>query len=448
MRTRVVIQSRLNSSRLPGKALLTLAGMPLIELVARRASNTGHEVVVATSDEQYDRRIAEHLASVGLDVVRGPLDDVLGRFVTAAAGLSDADRVVRLTGDNPVADGALVDELVAALDHSAHDYGRVDIARVPEGFGAEVFSAGVLREAARCAESAYDREHVTPWIRRTVGELLFVPEGSPTDLYSHRCTVDCLDDYDRVCAAFDGVADPVGAPWRELVARVGDRVLARGPVLPRTGGVAPLLLGSRRLPTDGAALRDLFSTAVSHGISHTVLHDEAAQRAHRAGTDPALRQRIAAAVRVVVPGAGEPLEVLDVRIERMLGQLGGRVDTVLLDAGEHRELLPGALARLAAHVASGVVGRRGLVVTAGAPIGDLLPDVVEWVHVLSPGPDPSGTVRELAERLGGREVVVSHGGTAAADAEPGRVARVVDAESSDELLEAVRRTAARVAAAP
>ena len=67
-RTRVVIQSRLNSSRLPGKALMTIGGMPLIELVARRASRDGHEVVVATSEEQYDTRIFDHLARVDLEI--------------------------------------------------------------------------------------------------------------------------------------------------------------------------------------------------------------------------------------------------------------------------------------------------------------------------------------------------------------------------------------------
>ncbi len=55
--------------------------MPLVELVARRASRSGHEVVVATSEERDDGRIAEHLRSVGVPVLRGPLDDVLGRFV-------------------------------------------------------------------------------------------------------------------------------------------------------------------------------------------------------------------------------------------------------------------------------------------------------------------------------------------------------------------------------
>src|SRR6478735_1250818 len=197
-RTRVVIQSRLNSSRLPGKAMLTIAGMPLIELVARRASRSGHEVVVATSEEPYDERIAGHLSSVGIPIVRGSLDDVLSRFVEATADLAPDDRVVRLTGDNPVADADLVDELLAALDASDHRYGRVDIDQVPEGLGAEAFSVAALREANATTTDAYDREHVTPWLRRTLGELLFVPRGCPDDVHAYRATVDTLGDYVRV----------------------------------------------------------------------------------------------------------------------------------------------------------------------------------------------------------------------------------------------------------
>ena len=121
MRTRVVIQSRLSSSRLPGKALMDLGGMPLIELVARRASRTGFEVVVATSVGAYDGRIARHLERVGIRVVRGQLDDVLGRFLVATEDLEPTDRVIRLTGDNPVGDASLVQEMLDEMAGSGYD---------------------------------------------------------------------------------------------------------------------------------------------------------------------------------------------------------------------------------------------------------------------------------------------------------------------------------------
>ena len=115
-------------------------------------------------------------------MVRGPLDDVLGRFVAATADLDPTDRVVRLTGDNPVADADLVDELLAAVEASGHAYGRVDIDRVPEGLGAEVV---LRRGAARCGRAghgAYDREHVTPWLwRASSASCCSCPARLPTD---------------------------------------------------------------------------------------------------------------------------------------------------------------------------------------------------------------------------------------------------------------------------
>ena len=302
-RTRVVIQSRLSSSRLPGKALLTIAGMPLVELVARRASRSGHEVVVATSEEQDDGRIAEHLRSVGVPVLRGPLDDVLGRFVLATADLDPADRVVRLTGDNPVADADLVDELLAAVAASGHTYGRVDIDRVPEGLGAEVFSVGSLRLAAERATASYDREHVTPWLRRELGELLFVPSGPQLDPRRFRCTVDVLADYVRVSGLFTGQTDPVQVPWRTLMAELAGELGEDASYLPlrvQGSGMSALVLGLDQMHADPPLVRRLLRVAQEHGVSHvdTGMAGEGGQALFRKGSEPAVVQRFSTIVRV------------------------------------------------------------------------------------------------------------------------------------------------------
>ena len=101
-RVRVVLQARMSSSRLPGKAMMPIAGIPMVILAALRAGNQGHEVLVATSDATSDDAIADACETRGVRVVRGPLDDVLGRFLIASEDLDDADIVVRLTADNVV----------------------------------------------------------------------------------------------------------------------------------------------------------------------------------------------------------------------------------------------------------------------------------------------------------------------------------------------------------
>ncbi|WP_424604004.1 cytidylyltransferase domain-containing protein, partial [Acinetobacter baumannii] len=59
MNSVVVLQARTNSSRLPGKVLLHLAGMPVVVLAAKRAGNTGRQVIVATSDERTDDALSD-----------------------------------------------------------------------------------------------------------------------------------------------------------------------------------------------------------------------------------------------------------------------------------------------------------------------------------------------------------------------------------------------------
>src|SRR5579859_147338 len=141
METVIIIQARTNSSRLPGKALLPVGGYPSAVLAALRASNLGLETLVATSSEHSDDALADVLGQHGIRVVRGPLQDVLARFALAAAELPDECVVVRLTGDNVVPDGYLVQELVSAFVESGVDYLSQDSpqSRLPYGLGGEAF---------------------------------------------------------------------------------------------------------------------------------------------------------------------------------------------------------------------------------------------------------------------------------------------------------------------
>lgn len=383
-RVRVVIQSRLNSSRLPGKALLDVAGLPLIELVARRAGRTGHEVIVATSEEDYDELIADRLAAVGIPVIRGSLDDVLGRFAAACADLDDDDLVVRLTGDNPLVDGELVAELVEATRASGHRYGRVDIEAVPEGLGAEVFTAGDLRAAAAAASSAYDREHVTPWLRRELGEHLFVPVGSPSDIHAYRATVDTLSDYVRVSRLFRGIDDPVHVAWQELMKRLGVSIRSAGRRAPRKdltlAGPAGVALeggvltddGADRLQHGGAATRhrELLAYAVDHGVTDIFVDasDDASLRALRGGVVPALVGRLSYNVRVVAAGGPPATEELRARatLERAFALIGQRSARSILAQGP--ALSEKAWLAIQSYVAEGVATSAGCVVSSPAEL--------------------------------------------------------------------------------
>lgn len=429
MRTRVVIQSRLSSSRLPGKALMTVSGVPLIELVARRAARTGFEVVVATSTEPYDDLIAHHLSRIGIPVMRGPLDDVLGRFQEATRDLEPTDTVVRLTGDNPVVDAALVQELIDTMADAGHSYGRVDIAQVPEGLGVEVFSVELLRSAAAEATEAYDREHVTPWIRRNCGgELLFAPACNPGDPEAYRCTTDCLHDYDRISRLFNDAEDPVAEPWSRIVTRLKAEVDALGPQvhkLENGRGFPEAVLSASRVGqgADGSpdmeVAREVFVTALDRGVSH--VYCRAADVAMvRAATLPALNRRLRHVVEIN-PGSGDPLAV-EAAVERAFADLGQRslagiVVSAATSSPEVWEVLAGYRAR-------GEVTEIGMLANNDEDLTDL-PDGATLVVVPTGLIGPAG-----ADELLQRNVIVLM-----PDLAPGGFGVIISAQDSNELTQ-------------
>lgn len=350
--------------------MMLIGGLPLIELVARRASHSRHEVIVATSVEQYDDRIVSHLQRAGVPVMRGDLDDVLGRFAAATADLSDDDRVVRLTGDNPMVDAALVDELIAALDAAGRSYGRVDIEAVPEGLGVEVFPAALLREADAKATDPYDREHVTPWIRRNCGgELLFAPAANPGRPAAYRATVDCLADYDRLCRVFDQVDEAVRAPWSDLMARLVAMVDADGEQVPRADGdpgMGRLILGSDLLGIHATAstIRDVFATAVRRGVTHAAFEPLRGSVVAQ-GTLPALRQRIRHISRIpslpVLADQQSLSSLVEVVVERACAEIGQRRLDIVTMSETDDAVARSAVAwhTLTDYRVAGVIGRIG-----------------------------------------------------------------------------------------
>ena len=150
MTVRAVLQTRLDSTRLPAKAMLTLAGHPAFVLAARRAMNRSVDLRIATSIESSDDAIAAVARAAKLACTRGPLDDVLARFVLATQDLADDDVVVRLTADNVFPDGALIDLVArAVLDGAPYASLNAERDRLPYGLSVEAFRASTLARHMR-----------------------------------------------------------------------------------------------------------------------------------------------------------------------------------------------------------------------------------------------------------------------------------------------------------
>jgi len=221
MRAILLLQARTNSSRLPGKVLLPVGGLPLVVLAARRAANTGHRVIVVTSQESSDDALCSVLESCAVPFFRGDLENTLKRFVGALHGMPDDQIVVRLTGDNVLPDGNFIDEMIGAFENQRIAYlgctGRAS--GLPYGVSAEITRAGYLREAFRNTELKSDREHVTPWVIRKYGYNIFENYES-AKMSQYRCTVDTFDDYFRLSSLFNSTDDAESLPLSTLLKRL------------------------------------------------------------------------------------------------------------------------------------------------------------------------------------------------------------------------------------
>ena len=180
------------SSRLPGKVLAEISGRPVIDHVLRRAARIDgvHQVVLAVPDSPGDDVLERVGKAAGFAVFRGDATDVLNRYHDAAAG-HGADAVVRITADCPLLDPAVSALVVRRFAAGDVDYvSNVNPPTYPDGYDTEVFSTNALNIAWTEAIDPYEREHVTPFIRRRPDRFRLANVADPADRSSWRLTVD------------------------------------------------------------------------------------------------------------------------------------------------------------------------------------------------------------------------------------------------------------------
>lgn len=193
----VVVAARLDSSRLPGKALMDLGGLPVLGNVLARAARVDgpQAVVLATSTRSVDDPLAAYAASRDVAVFRGATDDVAGRLL-ACASARGADYIVRVNGDSPFIDPAVIARGLALcrqrdLDFCTNIPGRT----YPYGVAVEIVRTATLAALMDAATDPHDREHVTPAVYRVLDTLDHAVLTSDTpELAPARLVVDTAED--------------------------------------------------------------------------------------------------------------------------------------------------------------------------------------------------------------------------------------------------------------
>lgn len=197
---RAFVQARMSSARFPGKVLAPLAGRPLVTHVVdrARAGLPGGAVTVLTSAEATDDPLACYVAAEGVDVRRGSLDDVVGRFVAALAD-RPCEWFYRVSADSPLVDPALFPRLAECIGPGVDIVTNVFPRTFPHGLSLElVRTTAFLRLAAEDLDAS-QREHVTKAFYDEPGRWRIVNVAAgPEEAGGPDVAVDTVDDLARV----------------------------------------------------------------------------------------------------------------------------------------------------------------------------------------------------------------------------------------------------------
>ena len=216
-----IIQARMGSTRLPGKVLMKIGNVGVLNLVTSRMrqSNSVDKIIVATTVNSEDDVLEDYCEELGIISFRGSSEDVLGRF-TGAMGTDFQGNVLRVTADCPFVDPHLIDLAFAKfekldLDHLGIATGagvaNSDLFKYPDGLDSEWISASALYRANLDASDVLDREHVTSYIWRNSSLCklgLLEPESDYSDV---KLTVDTASDLKNM----NGLANLLGENFFE-----------------------------------------------------------------------------------------------------------------------------------------------------------------------------------------------------------------------------------------
>lgn len=192
----IIVQARMGATRLPGKPLKVVRGKTLLAYLIERLKRVkkADGIVIATTVQPEDLKIVEAAKEARVPYFCGSEEDVLDRYYQTAKR-EGAEVVVRVTGDCPLIDPAVIDEVIQFFLQGSFDYASNTLERTfPRGMDVEVFSFAALERAAKEAKAPEEREHVTPYLYRHPEIFSLGNLARADDQSRHRLTVDTQED--------------------------------------------------------------------------------------------------------------------------------------------------------------------------------------------------------------------------------------------------------------
>lgn len=196
MKTAIITQARMSSTRLPGKVMLKIKDKTLLEYHITRLQSLHILIIVATSTDEKDDEIVKLCKTLTIPVFRGERDNVLTRYFYCSQKFN-LDTIIRVTSDCPLIDGELISRGLRVFKKSRCDYLSNTFKRTfPRGFDFEIFTYQALSKACRQATKDYEKEHVTPYIwQNTRKEFTIQAFTQEKNTSNYRITLDTHEDF-------------------------------------------------------------------------------------------------------------------------------------------------------------------------------------------------------------------------------------------------------------
>lgn len=208
----------MTSTRLPGKVMLPLCGMPVLQVMIERLPSWRQNIIVATTNDGSEQPIVELCQQLGIRYFQGDTDDVLGRYQQAATffGADDTTTIVRLTSDCPLIDNELTSKVIAEFIKGGFDMVSLGPhSGYPRGLDSCAFSFKLLKKTHQLAKSNADREHVTLGMAK-FSDLKIKTISAGEDLSHLRLTLDEPDDYKAILAVYHKLDNKLSFSYEDL----------------------------------------------------------------------------------------------------------------------------------------------------------------------------------------------------------------------------------------
>jgi len=201
----VFLQARLDSKRLPGKVLLPINGIPMIDLQIGRISKSKkiEGIVVVIPDTTENDALHDHITKLQIEVHRGSLENVFDRFIMANKKFP-SNSIIRLTADCPLVMPGLIDQMIEIFNEGEFDYFSNTLEETfPDGLDIEIFKVLALKKLLNFTLTVQEKEHVTLGLYSRPDVFSLGNFGSSEYLGDLRWTVDYQEDFDFVSKVFN-----------------------------------------------------------------------------------------------------------------------------------------------------------------------------------------------------------------------------------------------------